>query len=69
MKVVNYLRRVAAQTEQAERRRDAMSVDFTVACPECGHTLTAVANPGNPYDWDWEDCICQTRTHRTKARS
>ncbi len=43
-----------------------MTVEFTVACPDCGHELIAVANPGNPYDWDWDDCVCQQRAWRKR---
>ncbi len=43
-----------------------MTVAFTVACPDCGHELVARANPGNHYDWDWEECVCQRRAWRKR---
>lgn len=43
-----------------------MTVDFTCACPDCGHNLVVVANSGSPYDWDWDTCPCQSRRYKKR---
>jgi uncharacterized protein YycO len=43
-------------------------VEFEIECPDCQHMTWAVANPGSPYDWDWQ-CECTKRRDKRKPRS